>query len=181
MNDRTLPSNVDQPQTRRRPFVAKVKKSNGNWYPVAADDRVAEWRERLKGIFATSSPLFVDACLRQLVEASKLPRESVASTTSLSAAIELIASLEPENEAQAALAIHITCLHMASMNVLSRITNVTERNVVAMATAGAKLERAYQLAMETYSRIKHGNRQVVRIERVEIQAGAQALIGDVRR
>jgi hypothetical protein len=56
-----------------------------------------------------------------------------------------------------------------------------ERNVIAMTTAGAKLERVFQTAIETYYRIKRGATQVVRIERVEVQSGAQAVIGTVAR
>jgi hypothetical protein len=39
------------------------------------------------------------------------------------------------NEVQAALAIHVACLHTASLNVLSRTHSIGERNVIAMATA----------------------------------------------
>jgi hypothetical protein len=93
---------------------------NPRHFAVAPDGDVAGWRSRLKELFGTASPLFVEASLRQLIEASKLPSEGVGTTTSLSAALELIASLEPENEAQAALAVHVACLHTASLSVLSR-------------------------------------------------------------
>jgi hypothetical protein len=53
---------------------------------------------RGKELFGTASPLFVEASLRQLIEASKLLGQGVGTTTSLTAALELIASLEPENE-----------------------------------------------------------------------------------
>jgi hypothetical protein len=39
----------------------------------------------------------------------------------------------------------------------------TERNVIALATAAAKLERAYHKALETYHRPKHGVTQAVRV------------------
>jgi hypothetical protein len=105
---------------RRRPIVAKVRKIDGNprHFAVAPDGDVAGWRSRLKGLFGTASPLFVEASLRQVIEASKLPGQGVASTTSLSAALELIARLEPENEAQAALAVHAYI--RPSLNMLSR-------------------------------------------------------------
>jgi len=168
---------------RRRPMVAKVRKIDGNarHFAVAPDGDVAGWRSRLKELFATASPLFVEASLRQLIEASKLPGQGVGTTTSLSAALELIASLEPENEVQAALAIHAACLHTASLNVLSRTHSIGERNMIAMATACAKLERALHSAIETYYRMKRGVTQIVRVERVEVQTGAQAVIGVVTR
>jgi hypothetical protein len=163
---------------KRKPAVAKVRFINAaSQIAMSPDDDVVGWRNRLKEIFATSSPLFVEASLKQLMAASRLPGMMLPTTPSLSAALEIVASLEPENEAQAALAIHVACLHAASLNVLSRMQNVTDRNVIAMATAAAKLERAYHGAIETYSRLKHGVRQVIRIEKVEIQSGAQAVIG----
>jgi hypothetical protein len=168
---------------RRRPMVAKVRKIDGNsrHFAVAPDGDVAGWRSRLKELFGTASPLFIEACLRQLIEASKLPDQGVGTTTSLSAALELIASLEPENEVQAALAVHVACLHTASLNVLSRTHGIGERNIIAMATACAKLERALHSAIETYYRVKRGVTQIVRVERVEVQPGAQAVIGVVTR
>jgi hypothetical protein len=168
---------------RRRPMVAKVRKIDGNprLFAVAPDGDVAGWRARLKELFGTASPLFVEASLRQLIEASKLPGQGVGTTTSLTAALELIASLEPENEAQAALAVHVACLHTASLNVLSRTPSIGERNIIAMATACAKLEHAFHSAIETYYRVKRGVTQIVRVERVELQPGAQAVIGVVAR
>jgi hypothetical protein len=171
------------PAGRRRPAIAKVRQvENQRRIAVAPDDaQVAPWRAQMKQIFATASPLFVEASLRQLIAASKLPREGVATTTSLSAALELIASLQPENEVQAAVAVHIACLHTATINVLKRMHDVGERNMVAVAAATAKLELAFQGAMETFYRIKRGASQVIRIEKVEVQSGGKAVVGFVDR
>ena len=110
-----------------------------------------------------------------------MPGDGTATTTSLLAALELIASLEPENEAQAVIAVHVACLHTASLNVLKRLNSVGERNMIAVATAAAKLERAFHSAIETYHRVKKGVSQIIRIEKVEVQAGAQAIVGVVDR
>jgi hypothetical protein len=168
------------PRAKRRPIVAKVRHLNARESIAKAPDKDIEgWRRRLRELFATSSPLFVETCVKQLIGACRLPGEFRASTATLSAALEIIASLEPENEAQAALAVHIACLHCASLNVMSRMSGTTERNVIAMSTAAARLERAYQLGLESYDRMKNGVRQIVRVERVEIQSGAQAIVGVV--
>jgi hypothetical protein len=83
---------------RRRPIVAKVRQvENQRRIAVAPDEKqVAEWRAQMKEIFATASPLFVQASIQQLIEVSKLPGECVANTISLSAALELIASRSPK-------------------------------------------------------------------------------------
>ena len=165
---------------KRQPIVVKVRQAEGlKRIAVAPDDDIAGWRDRLKTILATSSPLFVQASLQQLIHAAKLPGEVSASTTSVSAALEIVASLKPENEAEAAMAIHIACLNAATLNVLGKMHGISERNVIAIATASAKLARAYQLAMENYNRLKNGVTQVVRVERVDVQPGANAIVGIV--
>jgi hypothetical protein len=163
--------------------VAKVRQvENQKRIAVAPDSaQIAMWRAQMKALFATASPLFVEASLRQLIEASKLPGECTATTTSLSAALELIASLEPENEAQAAIAVHVACLHTASLNVLKRMHMISERNMIATAIAASKLERAFHSAIETYHRVKRGVTQIIRIEKVEVQSGGQAIVGMIDR
>jgi hypothetical protein len=65
--------------------------------------------------------------------------------------------------------------------MLSRTHSIGERNLIAMATACATLEHAFHSAIETYYRVKRGVTQIVRVERVEVQPGAQAVIGVVAR
>jgi hypothetical protein len=89
--------------------------------------------------------------------------------------------MAPENEIQAALAVDAACLHAAATNVLGRVVSFGgERRVVALATAASRPERAFHSAVETFYRVKRGNTQVIRVEKVEVQAGAQAIIGNVR-
>jgi hypothetical protein len=120
--------------------------------------------------------------MRQLLKLAVLPGHGVATSTSMSAALALITSLAPRDEAQAVLAVHIACLHMASLGVLARaVEAVSERRIIPMASAAAKLERAFQCAIDNYYRMQRGATQVVRIERVEVQPGAQAIVGVVPR
>lgn len=184
LSAREAPSNALEHQERKKrsaPLVQARVVHVGGTARLAAlppdGDDLAKWEDRLKQVLGTTSEHFVRASIRQLIEANKLPGHAVADTTSLSAALAFIRSLEPENEAQAALAVQLAALHSASMNVLSRIHNVGERNMITMASAGAKLERAFQSGLETYFRLKRGVHQVVRIERVEVREGGQAVIG----
>jgi hypothetical protein len=78
------------------------------------------------------------------------------------------------------LAIDVACLHAASSNVLARLFPVCgDRRMVVLANAAARLEQAFHGAVETFYRVKRGNRQVIRVEKVEVQAGAQAIVGSV--
>jgi hypothetical protein len=56
---------------------------------------------------------------------------------------------------------------------------VGERNMIAVATAGAKREHAFHSAIEAYYRVKRGVSQIIRIEKVEVQSGGKAVVGFV--
>jgi hypothetical protein len=56
-----------------------------------------------------------------------------------------------------------------------------ERSAVRLATAAARLERAFHSVLATYDKLKSGNTQVIRVEKLEIQPGAQAIVGNVSR
>ena len=168
---------------RKKPVRANVTRHQGpaSERPEPLDEGPREWHQRLQEVFGTLSPEFVEASLRQLMRVATLPNECIATSISLSSALALITSLAPKDEVEATLAIHIACLHMASLRVLGRTDHVADRRMIAMATAAARLERAFQTGIETYYRLRRGVTQIVRVERVEVQAGAQAIVGVVKR
>jgi hypothetical protein len=66
--------------------------------PIEAEE---EWAAALGAALGTTSTYFVDASVRRLMAASMIPGEIVPTTISLSAALALVESMEPENEVQA--------------------------------------------------------------------------------
>jgi hypothetical protein len=141
-----------------------------------------EWMMKLRDVLGSRSKPFIEACLKRLTTACCLPRQTLPSSIGVSAALALIESLEPKNEIEAALAVEIACLHAACGYLLGRLTwSMQERPTIAAANATAKLERALHSAIKAYFRLKHGNTQVIRIEKIEIQQGAQALVGPIVR
>ena len=56
----------------------------------------------------------------------------------------------------------------------------SERRVVALATAAARLMRAYSVQVETLRRLRHGGDQYVRVEHVHVNDGGQAIVGNVK-
>jgi hypothetical protein len=55
-----------------------------------------------------------------------------------------------------------------------------DRTVAAMASAAARLLRAYATQVEALRRLRHGGSQTLRVEHVHVNEGGQALIGNVR-
>jgi len=179
-----LPPPMEALKPLRKRVRAKVVQLEGTTQriPVPIDKPHREWAEALREALGTTSNHFVDASLRRLMAATMLPGEAVPTTNSLSAALALIEGMAPENEVQAALAVNAACLHAASANVLGRLgSGGGERRTIMLATAATRLERAFHSALETFYRMKRGNTQVIRVEKIEIQPGAQAIVGNINR
>jgi hypothetical protein len=49
----------------------------------------------------------------------------------------------------------------------------------ALGSAAARLLRAYTHQLGTLRRLRHGGEQLIRIERVDVNDGGQAIIGNV--
>jgi hypothetical protein len=175
---------TDEKRQKSRRVPVRVRQLDGTTRRVAQPLGLPEtgWRTALQSALGTTSQAFVEASLQRLIAAAMLPGEPVSTTVSVSAALALVQSLEPENEAQAALAINAACLHAASANVMSRLsTGGADRRVVMLATATSRLERAFHNALDTYYRLKRGHTQVIRVEKLEVQPGGQAVVGTVQK
>ena len=100
----------------------------------------------------------------------------------MNAALALIEAAAPKDEIEGALAVQMACTHTAALSVLARFGSGggTDRRVVALASAAARLLRAYSGHVETLRRLHHGSDQYVRVEHVHISEGGQAVIGNVR-
>ena len=100
----------------------------------------------------------------------------------MNASLAFMEDCKPQGEVECALVLQMACTHAAAMAVLSRSGgHGTDRTIAAMASAAARLLRAYAAQVETRRRLRHGGSQVVRVEHVHVNEGGQALIGNVRK
>jgi hypothetical protein len=138
------------------------------------------WWDRLKKALGTCSSDFVTASLHQLQAATQFPGSGI-SEVGINAALAFIEGFAPRNEVEAALAVQMACTHSAAMSVLARLgpAKGTEDHACRLASAAARLLRAYSTQVEAYRRLRHGGDQYVRVEHVHINEGAQAVIGNV--
>ena len=146
------------------------------------DGNRAVWIDRLKTALGTASMEFVEATLFQLQAAARLPNSGV-SEIAVNSALSMIESEQPRNETECAIVIQMACLHSATMAVLGRIGggHGGDRHVLAAATAVSRLSRTFAILVETLRRLRTGGSQVIRIERVDIRDGGQAIIGNVKQ
>ncbi len=147
-------------------------------YPPDGDQR--RWWDRLKAALGTTSSDFVNATLVQIQNASRMPSGGI-SETSVNAVLAFVEAAEPKNEIEAALAIQMACTHAVTMAVLSRAGGAYggDRHVAMMASAGARLLRAFAAQVETMRRLRQGGTQIIRVERIEVADTAQAVIGNI--
>jgi hypothetical protein len=145
------------------------------------EDRQA-WIDRLKAALGTASMEFVDATLFQLQAAARLPNGGV-SEIAVNSALAMIESERPQTETESAIVIQMACLHSATMAVLGRLGggHGGDRHVLAAATAASRLSRTFAILVETLRRLRSGGSQVIRIERVDVREGGQAVIGNIKQ
>jgi hypothetical protein len=138
------------------------------------------WRKELNMAFGTVSDEFVDMAPHHLERAARMPGDG-ASDMAINGAIAMISAYTPTNEAEAALALQAACTHMVAMVMMARIGggHGTDRRLPGLASASAKLLRAYCTQVETYRRLRGGGDQNIRVEHVHVHEGGQAIVGVV--
>jgi hypothetical protein len=179
---KSLTSVANQPNrvpARVRVRLQRVNADLAKAYPPDGESKV--WWTRLKQALGTQSSDFVNASLFQLQAAARLPCSGI-SEIALNASLAMIEAASPRDELEGALAVQMACTHAAAMSVLARLGggHGTERRVVALGSAAARLLRAYSAQVEIFRRLRHGGQQLVRVEHVHIHDGGQAIIGNVQ-
>ena len=170
-----------RPPRPKAPATVEIKGIQGNVVSFGSPGRTdPAWRNQLKTAFGTVSDEFVDMALHHLERAARMPGDG-ASDMAINGAIAMIAARAPSDEIEAALALQMACTHMAAMAVMSRIGGAGggPRRLPGLASATAKLLRAYCTQVETYRRMRGGGEQNIRVEHVHVHEGGQAIVGVV--
>jgi hypothetical protein len=103
------------------PVRVRLRRINCDYArPYPPDGQAREWWQRLKNAFGSSSSVFVDASLVQLIAAARLPGSGI-SEIAVNASLAFIEGVEPQGEVESALAIQMSCTHAATMAVLGRL------------------------------------------------------------
>jgi hypothetical protein len=89
-------------------------------------------------------------------------------------------SMQPRDAAEALLMTQMAATHMATMLLARRLNHVeTIPQQDAAERALNKLARSYAVQMDTLKRYRSKGQQVVRVECVTVENGAQAVVGNV--
>jgi hypothetical protein len=166
---------------RRRPIRVRLQRvSSDASKSHPPDGQQLDWWNRLKAAMGTVSSDFVNATLLQLQAAARLPNSGI-SEIAVNSALCFIENAKPRDEIECALVIQMACMHSVAMAVAGRISggHGSDRHIAMMASAVARLTRTYAFQVETLRRLRNGGTQLIRIERVSVSDGSQAIIGNV--
>lgn len=173
---------LNPPSRRPRPVTVRLKSIQGNVVAFGSPLKKEEsWRRDLKAALGTVSDPFVDMTLQHLQAVARLPGAGV-SETAINGALAIIAAAAPTNEIEAALAVQMAATHTVAMAVMSRIGGAHggPGRLPGLASASAKLLRAYLGQVETLRRLRGGGGdQHIRVEHVHVHEGGQAIVGAV--
>src|SRR6478672_7363582 len=119
--------------------------------------------------------------LYQLPAAARLPNSGV-SEIAVNAALAMIESEQPKGETECAIVVQMACVHAATMAVPGRLGggHGGDLHVLAAATAASRLSRTFAILVEALRRLRSGGSQTIRIERVDVRDGGQAVIGNIK-
>ena len=96
-------------------------------------------------------------------------------------ALGFVDSMEPRDAAEALLLTQMAATHQATMMLARRLNHVeTIPQQDAAERALNKLARTFAGQMETLKRYRSKGQQTVRVERVTVESGAQAVVGNVQ-
>ena len=111
---------------------------------------------------------------------------------SLDMAVDAAQTIEADNSLEKMLAHQMTAMHVMAMRLMAKAIKHTDNlttsythpstdQAVKVVNAAARLMDTYQRGLATLSKIRKGGRQKVTVEHVHVNAGGQAIVGNVNQ
>ncbi|CAJ0888171.1 hypothetical protein AMST5_03855 [freshwater sediment metagenome] len=130
----------------------------------------------------TADSDFLNGLLNQLGDVTR-PNGKVAEKVveaQLNFLLAVIKDFEPRDQCEAMLAAQMAVIHRAMMTFVARLGNVERIDQQDSALNGlTKLARSFAMLVETFKRYRTGGEQKVTVQHVNVNEGAQAIVGNV--
>lgn len=142
-----------------------------------------ELDSELKGKAGSNNPEFNYSLIRSVVNTQWTPRDTASKDRSdrASATLSAMGAFKPTDEIEGMLAAQAIAMHLASMECFRRAMHPEQPFEIAskLRKDGANLSRAMTDMLDALDRKRGKGPQVVRVERVVVQEGGQAVVGNV--
>ena len=170
---------VTRPNARRPLRVTREKVEGGvvGLVPDAPQDQRVEWGDAYLEAFGTKAKPVADRLLNQLLNATNDPSE-----TSINTALAMVQEIAPADPVEAMLAVQMIGIHTAAMDAMRRSLHPdqsAEGRALYLGLA-PKLTSTFAAHAEALNRSRGKTvTQVVRVEKVVVEDGGQAVVGAV--
>ena len=165
-------------RARRPPARIKVAKSKTGVSTRPDHPDLGTGTLNLMNALGTASLPFMNGLLGQITNvASQGPEPDEDNINFVLAAVN---GVEPRDEVEAMLAAQMAAVHLAIMTFarrLAHIENISQQD--SAERAFNKLARTFTTQVEALKRYRSTGQQTVRVERVTVEAGGQAVVGAV--
>ncbi len=126
----------------------------------------------------TADYRFFEGVMDQVATLGK--QDSSVSETASNFVMSVVAGVKPQDEIEAMLAIQMGAIHQATMMMARRLNHVkTLPQQDSAERALNKLARTFTGQVETLKKYRSKANQTVRVERVEVKEGGQAIVGNI--
>jgi hypothetical protein len=169
--DITKPKGVNPKSAKRKPPQADLNMDGGNVLRIGVSGDYSRIIE------ASGNSTVSDGLVGQLASLGSNKRSLDAGATDF--ALGFIDSMKPRDAAEALLAAQMAAIHNATMMMarrLNHVENIPQQDAAERALN--KLARTFTAQMDTLKRYRSKG-QTVRVERVTVESGGQAIVGPV--
>lgn len=167
--------------SRTQPIAYEVKKiEGGNITVQAPHNDLGAFEVLQRATFGTVSPEFANRTAGEVGNIMRSAGKAMPEPDQLNAGIAAVAGIEPQNEAEAMLAVQMVGTHSVAMEMLSKAKHATNTDQLErFGTLATKLLRTYTTQLEALAKIRRGGSQKVTVEHVHVYSGGQAIVGNV--
>jgi hypothetical protein len=164
---------------KKAPPVPRIKLEEGSKIRLTNDhaDPSVGYALLMEG-FGTANEDFAKGIIQQLVNISSKGREVDTEATNF--AVAVVAGIAPNDQVEAMLAAQMAAVHTATMTFARRLAHVeTIPQQDSAEKAFNKLARTFAAQVEALKRYRSKGEQRVIVERVTVEKGGQAIVGNV--
>lgn len=163
---------------RRPPARIKVGQSKGGVTTRSDHPDLGTGTVNLLNALGTASLPFMQGLLRQITNVASQGQQP--DEANINFVLSVVNGVEPRDEVEAMLGAQMAAIHMATMTFarrLAHVENIPQQDAAERALN--KLARTFTTQMEALKRYRSTGQQTVRVERVSVEAGGQAIVGSV--
>lgn len=119
-------------------------------------------------------------CHRALSREEMSDKKPLENQSFLSAS--LIRDIRPEDAVERMLSVQMVATHAAMVRTAERLARTDQLNLLQTYEAGYnRLARTFTAQMEALRKHRHGGKQTVTVQHVNVEGGGQAIVGNVDR